>query len=168
MVVAIGLHLVRRRWPRGADGPHPVPEPALAGAAHHHAHSHDNHHHAHAHSHGGRPHTHALPAGGITARGVVAMGVSGGLVPCPEALGVMIVAVGAGRALVGLGLIVSFSLGLAAVLMGLGVLLLRSRRLAARFGRAGGRWAARLPLISALVVTALGAGLLVRAVGLLP
>jgi nickel/cobalt exporter len=90
------------------------------------------------------------------------MGVSGGLVPCPEALGVMIVAVGVNRTLFGLGLITSFSLGLAAVLMGLGILLVRSRHLVSRFERIGNRWTTVLPLMSSLLVTALGVGLAVK------
>ena len=99
-------------------------------------------------------------------RGLVAMGVSGGLVPCPEALGVMVLAVGVNRTVFGLGLILSFSLGLAAVLMGLGLILVHSRRLTGRLQRhAGGRWLRALPLVSALVVCALGVGLLAKGAG---
>jgi hypothetical protein len=39
------------------------------------------------------------------------------LAPCPEALGIMVIAIGLNRTLLGLGLIVSFSFGLAAVLI---------------------------------------------------
>ena len=90
----------------------------------------------------------------------MAMGVSGGLVPCPEALGIMIIAVGLNRVVLGLGLIVSFSLGLAAVLMAIGILLVRSRFLIERFG--GGisnRLSHGLPLGSAALVTVLGIGI---------
>ena len=91
------------------------------------------------------------------------MGVSGGLVPCPEALGIMVIAIGLNRILLGLGLIVSFSFGLAAVLIALGVLLVRSRSLVERFGGLGGRaqWApgSALPLASAVIVTLLGVGI---------
>ena len=98
-----------------------------------HGHGHDARG-ASVHAHGGRAHTHAIPVEGITPRSLVAMGVSGGLVPCPEALGVMVLAVGVNRIVLGLGLILSFSIGLAAVLMGLGLLLVRSRSLVARLG----------------------------------
>ena len=49
-----------------------------------------------------------------TVRGLLTMGVSGGIVPCPEALGVLLLAVGVHRTAMGLGMIVAFSLGLAA------------------------------------------------------
>ena len=90
---------------------------------------------------------------------LLALGVSGGLLPCPEALGIMIIAIGLNRILLGLGLIVSFSFGLAAVLIIIGILLVRSRSLVERFGGAAGRWSSALPLFSALIVTALGLGI---------
>lgn len=77
----------------------------------------------------------------------------------------MVLAVGVNRTVLGLGLIVSFSLGLAAVLMGLGLILVRSRPLVARLERVGTRWTAMLPLVSALVVSVLGVGLLVKGLG---
>jgi nickel/cobalt transporter (NicO) family protein len=92
----------------------------------------------------------------------VALGVSGGLVPCPEALGIMIIAVGLNRIVLGLGLIVSFSVGLAAVLIGIGILLVRSRSLVERFGGLGGRWSKLLPVGSAVIVTVLGVGITLR------
>jgi ABC-type nickel/cobalt efflux system permease component RcnA len=87
------------------------------------------------------------------------MGVSGGLIPCPEALGIMVIAIGLNRILLGLGLIVSFSFGLAAVLIMIGILLVRSRSLLERFGGIGSRWSRLLPLASAAMVTVLGIGM---------
>lgn len=55
----------------------------------------------------------------------------------------------------GLGLILSFSLGLSAVLLGIGLLLVRSRSLLDRFGSDNRWWSAVLPLASAVVVTLL-------------
>lgn len=57
-----------------------------------------------------------------------------------------------------MGLIVSFSFGLAAVLIVIGILLVRSRALVKRFGGMGSRWSSALPLASAVIVTALGVG----------
>ena len=87
------------------------------------------------------------------------MGVSGGLVPCPEALGIMIIAIGLNRIGLGLGLIVAFSVGLAAVLIGLGILLVRARPLVDRLGGKSRRWSRALPFVSAVLVTVLGAGM---------
>jgi ABC-type nickel/cobalt efflux system permease component RcnA len=111
------------------------------------------------HDHGdGRAHSH-LPPTEFKVGSVAAMGVSGGLVPCPEALGIMIIAIGLNRILLGLGLIVSFSVGLAAVLMVIGILLVRSRALVERFGSLGSRWSSGLQLGSAVIVMALGIGI---------
>lgn len=90
------------------------------------------------------------------------MGVSGGLVPCPEALGIMVIAIGLNRILLGLGLIVLFSMGLAVVLIIIGVLLVRSRALVERFGGMSKGWGSALPLASAVIVTALGLGIMLR------
>lgn len=50
-----------------------------------------------------------------------ALGISGGIVPCPEALALLMVALARGQSLYGLGLLVSFSVGLALVLVAIGL-----------------------------------------------
>ncbi len=112
----------------------------------------DEHHHHH---------DHHLPKD-VRPGDLLAMGVSGGLVPCPEALGVMLIAIGLNRIALGLGLIVAFSFGLATVLIAIGVLLVRSRSRLRRLGKQGGSWQRLLPLISAIVVTLLGAGIVLK------
>ena len=92
------------------------------------------------------------------------MGVSGGLVPCPEALGVMLVAIGLNRIPLGLGLIVAFSFGLAAMLIMLGILLVRFRSSLTRLGKPGSSWQRLLPLVSAIIVTLLGTGIVLKGV----
>lgn len=118
-----------------------------------------------AHSHAdGLLHSHDGPAGHDHAprglnRALVSLGISGGLVPCPEALALLIVAATIGRLALGLAMIVAFSLGLALVLIGLGVLLVTAgRRLAGGLGRVAGlaRW---VPAGSAALVVLLGAAL---------
>ena len=99
-------------------------------------------------------------------RDLLTLGISGGLVPCPEALGVMLIAIGLNRILLGLGLVVAFSFGLAAILIIIGVLLVRSKSLLDRLGQSGGRWQTLLPVVSALIVTVLGLGIMMK--GLLP
>ena len=82
--------------------------------------------------------------------------------PCPEALGVMLVAIGLERIALGLGLIVAFSLGLAAVLIAIGILLVRFRGKLDRLGKPGSRWRRLLPLVSAIIVTILGVGIALK------
>ena len=79
-----------------------------------------DHGHTHAHSHGGPTHSH-LPEGDISIGSLIALGASGGLVPCPSALILLLSAISIGRIGLGLVLLVSFSLGLAIVLMATGM-----------------------------------------------
>jgi nickel/cobalt transporter (NicO) family protein len=108
-------------------------------------------------------HSHALPQG-ISLTNLVAMGVSGGMVPCPSALVVLLGAIALGRTELGLVLIVAFSIGLATVLVSLGLAAVRARQFLSRF-----RWkrttaiARRLPLVSSVAVALLGLGIAVQA-----
>lgn len=91
-------------------------------------------------------------------RSLIGLGVSGGLVPCPDAIAILLVAVALNRIALGLSLIFSFSLGLAAVLIVIGLTMVQSRRLFARFSRVE-RHAPAIAVASALVVLFLGVGL---------
>lgn len=164
LVVFMGARLVWQRWiafrdRQSSEHTHDHDHGHEHGHSHDHDHSHD-HPPAHTHDHGdGHVHSHLPPAEGIKLSSLVAMGVSGGLVPCPEALGIMVIAIGLNRILLGLGLIVSFSFGLAAVLIVIGILLVRSRLLIERVGGISRRWSIALPLASAVIVTVLGIGM---------
>ena len=107
-------------------------------------------------------HSHRAPTDTIRMRDLLAMGVSGGLVPCPEALGVLLIAISLNRIGLGLALIVAFSLGVAVVIITIGLVLVRSRGLLERMGRRGRNWQRWLPLVSAGVVTLLGGGIVVK------
>lgn len=121
-----------------------------------------NHGHPHSHDHGdGHTHSHEVPES-VTWRSLLALGVSGGLVPCPDAIAILLVAIAINRILLGLTLIVSFSLGLAVVLIVIGMLMVNSRRLFDRVG-AFERFAPIMPIVSALVVLVLGIALTVGA-----
>ena len=96
-------------------------------------------------------------------RGIVALGVSGGMVPCPTALVVMLGAIAVERTVYGLVLVTAFSFGLAGVLTGVGLLMVYGRRLIAG-SRAGPLADTPLahavlslsPLLSALAILAVG------------
>jgi ABC-type nickel/cobalt efflux system permease component RcnA len=91
-------------------------------------------------------------------KNLVSLGISGGLLPCPSALVVMLSAIALGRVLYGLFLIVGFSLGLASVLVITGLLLLYAGKFAGKHmqGRRVGPLMRYLPIVGALVVTVLG------------
>ena len=174
LVAALGLTILRQRvMGLPAFGHH--------HHGHNHAHDHDHDHddthdhdhaHAHAHgiahSHGGHPHSH-LPPGTdgerLTWRGLLALGISGGLLPCPSALLALLGAVAVGRAGFGLLVVVAFSLGLAATLTGVGLLFLYAGRFLERRALTS-RWSGILqfaPAVAAVAVTASGVMIVARA-----
>jgi nickel/cobalt exporter len=124
---------------------------------HEHGHTHDHAHtHPHVHSHGGgRPHSH-VPEGKLTWASLIALGASGGLVPCPSALVLLLSAVALGRVGLGLILLVGFSAGLAIVLMAIGALVLYAKNLLPERAVAAAPVLRYLPVFSAVVVIVLG------------
>lgn len=142
LVLGLGVRLALRRWRASTSAGHGH---GLSGHGHGHGHGVDG------------------PAG---LRGVAVMGVSAGMIPCPEALSVLLLAIGLNRTALGMVMIVAFSIGLAGVLVGLGLLLVSAGPLLSRLGRVGrGRLMARLPLVSAIVVAVLGGVMTVTGVG---
>ena len=127
--------------------------------AHHHHHDHDQHH-DHDHQHRDHDHSHAPHVGW---RSLLALGISGGLLPCPEALMVLLITNAAHRVLFGLLLIVSFSTGLASVLVSFGLLLVFARSKFARLNVSSGLVPRLLPVASALVIVAAGGAITVQA-----
>jgi nickel/cobalt transporter (NicO) family protein len=109
------------------------------------------------HSHGGHSH---LPVDGskITWRGLVALGVSGGLVPCPAALVLLLGAISLDRLAFGMVLVLAFSAGLAIILTGIGLLMIYARKLFERFTFEA-RVPRLLPVVSASIITLAGVGI---------
>jgi ABC-type nickel/cobalt efflux system permease component RcnA len=126
--------------------------------AHDHPHTHD-HDHDHSHEHG---HSHA-PPDGLSMRSLLAVGVSGGLLPCPSALVVLLAAISLHRVAFGLVLIVAFSLGLALTITGIGLVAVLAKRVFGRM-RMDGRLIRLLPAASALVILVAGALMTARAI----
>jgi nickel/cobalt exporter len=105
----------------------------------------------------------AEPGKPVSLYQLFALGITGGIIPCPAALVVLLSAFALHRIGLGFFLIIAFSLGLAGVLISFGMLMVYGRRLLAGM-RADGplttRW---LPVASAAFMTVLGAGIAVRA-----
>ena len=151
--------------------------------AHDHAHKHDHDHapeydhHAHEqgpdrdhdhdpgvaaaaeHSHGGVRHSH-LPARGSTLswRGLFVLGLAGGLIPSASALVILLGSIAAGRPAFGLVLVVAFGIGMAAVMTGVGLVMVFARgRLDRMPSRSHlGRLASAAPLLASIFVLGLG------------
>ena len=140
-----------------------------AGTHHHHAHE-PGHHHGHDHGHNhekpsaGSHHRHSLGnhsrhhghESSVSWRELTALGITGGIIPCPAALVVLLSAVALGRIGFGLLLIVAFSLGLAAVLIALGILVVSARRFMATFHVESPLFRRWLPQTSALIIALFG------------
>jgi nickel/cobalt transporter (NicO) family protein len=168
VVVALGIYLLRSRLRARAS------ERALREHHHHH---HDDetrderhasfegsgsgHHH---HHHAG-DHSHAPPPSGLAPtswKGLGVIAVSGGLLPSPSALIVLLAAVALHRVVFGLILVGAFSIGLAAALTVVGVLVIKARSFAAR--RWGENLTNALPIFSAAAILLIGVFLTAGAV----
>jgi ABC-type nickel/cobalt efflux system permease component RcnA len=132
-----------------------------------HARGHEHHHHRirlHGHDHGdGHDHGHSHAPAGPGFRSLFVVGVSGGLLPCPSALVVLLAAISLHRVAFGLALIVAFSAGLALSITSVGLVAVVAKR---AFGRVNfeGRFVGLLPAVSALVIVIAGLAMTLRAV----
>ncbi|MFF7476447.1 nickel transporter [Streptomyces sp. NPDC008092] len=137
-------------------------EAGSGGAAHDHGHT------GVPHSHGGFTHTHPTAP---TLRGTILLGFAGGLVPSPSAVVVLVGAAALGQAWFGLLLVVAYGVGLALTLTAAGFAVVKLGTEMTRVMDKRPRWTTHpmaalvrrtIPLVSALVVVALGAGLVLK------
>jgi ABC-type nickel/cobalt efflux system permease component RcnA len=125
----------------------------------HHAedlHEHDNLPENFTHTHGGSTHTH-VPPKNVTWRSLLALGISGGLLPCPSALVLMLSAISLNRIGYGIVLTLVFSFGLAATLTAVGLAFLYIGKLFDNPSLSGNRVIQALPVFSAFVIACVGA-----------
>jgi nickel/cobalt exporter len=161
LIVAVGISVLRwrlREWRRSGHG-------------HGHAHAHGDQHgqdgghthgHAHAHAAGLGSHGHGDPDPALRLKRLLGIGISGGIIPCPTALVVLLAAISLHRVGYGLVLILAFSVGLAAAMTGIGLLAVTAKHAFNRVNFEGGLFRL-LPAVSALVVLGLGIAMTVRA-----
>ncbi len=155
MVLSVGTWLLSRHLQSLDQAAHEHGHHHGADPSHHHE---PNHAHKHAHEHG-HPHMHTHTH---APQSLLALGIAGGLVPCPSALVLLLTAIALHRTAYGLALVTAFSLGLTLVLVGVGISVVYSRRW---FDQMPPRPALRyLPVASAVVVMAVGAMLTARAI----
>src|SRR5262245_562284 len=142
LIAGLGVWLLLRRLSGGADHVH------IGGHDHHHG-PHGHHHH--------------LPTGDrVRVWDLIVLGISGGIVPCWDAIALLAMAIGTRRVWLGLPLLLAFSAGLAGVLVLIGVLVVKVKGFgSSRLGE--GRLVRSLPILSAVAVTLLGLWLCVDA-----
>lgn len=166
VIAGLGVMMFLRRYAghtpghSHSHGHHHHSHGLAAGHVHDHEHRHggEHHDHDHHHDHHGPHHHHQHPEPGqkVSYRQLLALGVTGGMVPCPAALVVLLSAVALHRIAFGLFLIVAFSVGLAAVLISIGLLMVYAGRFMSRVQGEGTLITRWLPLGSAAVITILG------------
>lgn len=114
-------------------------------------HAHDHHHH-----HGPGGHTH-VPEGEVTMGSLIALGASGGLVPCPSALLLLLGAIRLDRIALGMALLVAFSAGLAVVLAAIGLTVIYAKHFLPDTEKTRSHPAFRLiPVFSAGIILCIG------------
>lgn len=118
LICLVGADLLRKQIKR------------TSGHTHHHTHSHEHDHshdhdhdhdHGHDHLHHDGPggHTHTIPDK-LTLGGLISLGVSGGLTPCPDAVIVLLSALALHKLALGMMVLLCFSAGLASILVAIG------------------------------------------------
>jgi ABC-type nickel/cobalt efflux system permease component RcnA len=149
LIAGLGFWLLLRRLSGGADHVH------IGGHGHHH------HHHPYGHDHADHYHdesgAHPLPStrAAVGWWGLIVLGMSGGIVPCWDAIVMLGLAISAQRLWLGLPLLLAFSAGLALVLIIIGMAVVSIKGFAAsRWGN--GKLMRTLPLASAVLVMSMG------------
>ena len=117
-----------------------------------------NHHHDHGHHHHDHPHDpdHPLPKPGATASDIVWFGFTGGLLPCPAAIAVLLICIQLKQLTLGVVMVAAFSVGLALTLVGIGMAASLASKKAATTWPWLDRTAQKLPYLSAGIVMILG------------
>ena len=108
------------------------------------------HHHHHDHHHD------------LSPRSLFAVGISGGLLPCPSALVVLLAAISLHRTAFGLALVLAFSIGLAITITAIGLVAVLARGVFRRKSF-DGRLVPALPAVSAVAILVAGLLMTVRA-----
>ncbi len=115
-----------------------------------HSHTHDHEHHNH------EDESHQ----GIWQ--MLLLGISGGIVPCAEGIALLLTAIAAGQTARGLALVVAFSLGVALVIVAIGIMVCQLTSVAEHLLQRTGKWVHRLPVISGSLISLLGCYSVVR------
>jgi ABC-type nickel/cobalt efflux system permease component RcnA len=172
LIVAIALWMVWRTWRVQKEE---------AQEHHYHGHNHDHHHHDHDHHHDhGHSHDHEpthmnlgdeddahakahaaairrrFEGRHVTTAQIVLFGLTGGLIPCPAAITVLLLCIQLKQISLGFLLVICFSIGLALTMVAAGVLAALSIRHVSRRWSGFSTFARRAPYVSAALIIAVG------------
>lgn len=126
-------------------------------------HRHDGHHHHHEHSkleysHGDKGHSHEPPVtrGNVTSGQIIWFGFTGGLMPCPAAIAVLLICVQLKAFTLGVAMVAAFSLGVGLTLVAIGLTVVWGTGKLSKAWRGFDQTAQRLPYLSAGIVFIVG------------
>jgi ABC-type nickel/cobalt efflux system permease component RcnA len=156
LILAVALWMVWRTWPRrahrhahhGHDHHHGHEAPGLALAEGEYA---DAHERAHAEDIQRR-----FSGKHVTTGQIVMFGLTGGLIPCPASITVLLLCLQLKKITLGAALVLCFSVGLALTLVASGALAAWSIRHVSRRWSGFGVFAERAPMVSAALIAVVG------------
>jgi nickel/cobalt exporter len=147
LILGIGLWMLKTRWAALRN-----PSIAHHHGQHSHSHTHDHKHHHHDNHNAPHMHHENKPPGLV---GLILLGISGGIVPCPAALAILLASASVGDIGRGLALVIIFSVGLAFSLVVIGLVVVNSVRFAQRFLDTK-KFIAKISFASAGIITMIG------------
>jgi nickel/cobalt exporter len=164
MIFSIGMWMLVQRI-RGREPFHFHSHDASHAHTHPHQHSpdknHDHHNHDHQHGHDSDNHTHGEKRASYWQ--LCLLGISGGIVPCPAAIAILLASLAGGRLEEGLTYVLLFSLGLAVVLIAIGLIVVGAGKLTSRFLDAK-KFARKISIVSAALITLIGGGTIIGSI----
>ena len=171
MIFSIGMWMLAQRI-RGREPFHFHSHDASHAHTHPHQHSpdknhdhdhhnHDHHNHDHQHGHDSDNHTHGEKRTSYWQ--LCLLGISGGIVPCPAAIAILLASLAGGRLEEGLTYVLLFSLGLAVVLIAIGLIVVGAGKLTSRFLDAK-KFARKISIVSAALITLIGGGTIIGSI----
>lgn len=160
LICAIGLRLLLQRIhlfqvkqkSNSQANYHPVVENSNLTHHHHFLTGTDSHHHSHKDSN-------------LSLWSTISLGISSGIVPCPKALVILLLAISLQKVMLGIIIVTVFSLGMALVLIAVGIILVKASHLVK--DRFQSRWTQLLPVLGSIIIIILGFVITFRTVQLL-
>ncbi len=150
LIFSLGIWLLQKRYYEYKGNK------ASNDSTYHHSHIHDSGHINHVHSLNDIP-------GKKNMKQIISLGFSGGLIPCPEALAIMIIAISLNKIVLGMILIAVFSLGMASVIAAIGIVMVSSKQIFDKYVP-NQKVSQFFPLISSVIIILIGVVLVLKMV----
>jgi nickel/cobalt exporter len=171
MIIAIAAWMLHRTWAQqhAYRRTHAHHHDHDHEHGHHHTHDHDHHHHGHTHDDHTHAHEDAHAAAHaaqieqrfanqqhVTTRQIILFGLTGGLVPCPASITILLLCLQLKKVTLGATLVLCFSIGLALTLVASGVIAALGVRHATKRWSGFSVIAQRAPYLSGGLIILLG------------